>query len=226
VHSNSGCEHDIASSLDRARVYGVLSRIFRAPDGESIEELRARGLRELCQALGRLTSDSSLLAAAKTVQELFDGRDEELLRHGFHDAFDESSGRRCVPNEMDQLNGAPQLELTRNFEMADVSGFFRAFGVEASPACERVDHISAELEFMHLLAVKEAVSLHEEGAGEHSEVCRDAARSFMRDHLGRWAPHFGESLVEQNADPVYAAAGRLLGGFVEFDSAAIEAAQG
>jgi len=34
-------------------------------------------------------------------------------------------GRRCGPNEMDLLNGAPQLELTRNFEMVDGFGFFR-----------------------------------------------------------------------------------------------------
>ncbi|MFQ5873874.1 MAG: molecular chaperone, partial [Dehalococcoidia bacterium] len=140
-----------------------------------------------------------------------------------HEAFDESSGLRCVPNEMAQLDGMPQLELTRTFELADIAGFYRAFGVEVSPGSERADYITTELEFMHLLAVKESIALQEEGEGEHAEVCRGASRAFLRDHLGRWAPRLGARLVEANADPVYSAAGQLLGSFVAFDAARIEA---
>ena len=119
--------------------------------------------------------------------------------------------------------GFPQLELTRTFEMADVAGFYRAFGVEVGDGGERVDHITTELEFMNLLAVKESIALQEEGAGEHAETCRHASQVFLRDHLARWAPRLGESLAESEADPIYRSAGRLLGSFVAFDARRIDA---
>jgi TorA maturation chaperone TorD len=125
---------------------------------------------------------------------------------------------------MDQLGGVPQLELTRTFEMADVGGFYKAFGVELGDGGERVDHITAELEFMNLLAVKESIALQEEGCGEHSQTCRDASRVFLRDHLVRWAPRLGACLAEADGDPIYSSAGRLLGGFIVFDAEQIDAA--
>ena len=58
----------------------------------------------------------------------------------------------------------------------------------------------------------------ESGAGETADICRDAARAFLRDHLGRWAGRLSERLEENAADPVYATAGRLLGRFVALDA--------
>jgi TorA maturation chaperone TorD len=223
MQADSKNDETVILSLDRARVYRALSQLFRAPDADAVEELRERGLPELCQALERLAQDSDLWRAARALCDLFDDRSADQLRRGHHDAFDESSGLRCVPNEMAQLDDMPQLELTRTFELADIAGFYRAFGVEVSPGSERADHITTELEFMHLLAVKESIALQEEGEGEHAEVCRGASRAFLRDHLGRWAPRLGECLVETNADPVYSAVGLLLGSFIAFDAARIDA---
>ncbi len=213
----------ILLSLDRARVYRALAQLFRAPDTDAVEALRESGLPELCQAVGRQAKESELVRAAAALNDLFNDRSVEQLRRGHHDAFDESSGVHCVANEMAQLGGMPQLELTRTFELADVAGFYRAFGVAVTPGSERADHITTELEFMHLLAVKESIALQEEGEGEHAEVCHNASRAFLQDHLGRWAPRLSECLVEANADPVYSAAGQLLGSFVTFDIATMEA---
>jgi DMSO reductase family type II enzyme chaperone len=217
-------------SLDRARVYRALAQLFRMPDRESIGEARERNLPELGQALERLTSGGSrpaegsdLPAEARALCDLVEDVGEEQMRFGYQRAFDESSGIRCAPTEMDQLGGSPQLELTRTFEMADVAGFYKAFGVEVGEGGERVDHITAELEFMNLLAVKEAVALQEEGEGEHAQICRDASRVFLRDHLVRWAPRLGECLAEAEGDPIYSAAGRLLGRFIVFDAEMIDA---
>jgi TorA maturation chaperone TorD len=225
-------------SADRARVYRALAQLFRMPDGESIGEARERNLPELCQALERLAEDSlsaetaasasvdgaELIQEARALCELFAETGLEQLRKGHDLAFDESSSIRCAPTEMDQLDGTPQLELTRTFEMADVGGFYKAFGVELGESGQRVDHITAELEFMNLLAVKEAVALQEEGEGEHAQICRDASRVFLRDHLVRWAPRLGECLAEADGDPIYSAVGRLLGQFIVFDAEKIDAA--
>jgi DMSO reductase family type II enzyme chaperone len=214
----------ISLSLDRARVYRALAQLFRMPDAASVQEARERNLPELCEALERLTESSDLVGEAKALRDFFAAADVGQLRAGHHTAFDESSSVRCAPTEMDQLGGVPQLELTRTFEMADVAGFYNAFGVEVEASGERSDHITAELEFMNLLAVKECIALQEEGEGEHAEVCRNASRSFLRDHLARWAPRLGECLAAAPGDPVYSTAGRLLGGFVVFDAERIDAA--
>lgn len=221
-----------ALSLDRARVYRGLADLFRTPNAESTRRARSRDIPELCEALDRLTDNShtalssDLINEARALRTLFDECDAERLRKAHHAAFDESSGSRSAPTEMDQLGGVPQLELTRTFEMADVAGFYKAFGVavdEASEGGERVDHITAELEFMNLLAVKESLALLEEGEGVHARTCRDASRAFLRDHLGRWAPRLGECLAETGKDELFRAAGRLLRDFVVFDSDTIEA---
>jgi len=230
VERSSELRQDIALSLDRARVYRALAQVFRRPDAESVLEACERNLPELCQALERLTRDASaaessdLIGDARTLCDHFEGTDVEQLRRSHHSAFDESSGTRCAPTEMDQLGGVPQLELTRTFEMADVAGFYKAFGVEVGDGNERVDHIATELEFMNLLAVKESIALQDEGEGEHAEICRNASRAFLRDHLGRWAPRLGERLAAADGDPVYSSAGRLLGGFVALDAERIDAA--
>jgi DMSO reductase family type II enzyme chaperone len=218
---------DTLTSLDRARVYRALAGVFRAPDPESIQQVRDRDLPELCDALERLTeeagpaAESDLVAKARSLTHLWSDADIAQLRRGYHDAFDESSGKRSAPTEMDQLDGPPQLELTRNFEMADVAGFYQAFGVKVDPSGDRVDHIAAELEFMNLLAVKESIALEQEGEGEHAQVCRDASRSFLRDHLGRWVRPFAKKLGEEAADPIYVEAGAFLSLWVAHDIAAL-----
>ncbi len=114
---------DIALSLDRARVYRGLAQVFRRPDAESVQEACERNLPELCQALERLTQDASaaessdLIGEARTLCDHFEDTDVEQLRRGHHSAFDESSGTRCAPTEMDQLGG-----VQRNTLRADRDG--------------------------------------------------------------------------------------------------------
>ncbi len=212
----------LSLSLDRARVYRALAQLFRMPDADSVQEARERNLPELCEALERLTKSADLVGEAQALCDIFSTADVERLRAGHHAAFDESSSVRSAPTEMDQLDGSPQLEMTRTFEIADVAGFYNAFGVEVESSGERPDHIAAELEFMNLLAVKECIALQEEGEGEHADVCRNTSRAFLRDHLARWAPRLGECLTA-GGDPVYRTAGRLLGGFVSFDAKRLDA---
>jgi TorA maturation chaperone TorD len=211
-------------SFDRARVYGALAQLFRPPDAGLVESARDRSLPGLLDALDRLPGHSHLAAEARALCGFLADAPVERLRKGHHAAFDESSAERCAPNEMDQLDGAPQLELTRTFEMADVAGFYKAFGVQVASDGERPDHIAAELEFMNLLAVKECIALQDEGPGEHAEVCHDASRAFLRDHLGRFAPRLGEALAKGSEEPVYRSAGRLLADFIALDAEQIDAA--
>ena len=79
------------------------------------------------------------------------------------------------------------------FQMADIAGFYRAFGFEVTG--ERPDHIVPELEFLALLLVKEGFALIAEdrdGAG----VCAEARGKFVAEHLGRWLPLLGQRARE------------------------------
>ena len=87
--------------------------------------------------------------------------------------------------------------------LADVCGFYGAFGLEPSETQrERPDHIAVELEFMHVLALKEAYALLHEW-GENADLCTQAEIGFLRDHLGRWAPSFLKRLSDRSGGGIF-----------------------
>jgi nitrate reductase assembly molybdenum cofactor insertion protein NarJ len=72
-------------------------------------------------------------------------------------------------------------------QMADIAGFYRAFGLETSAdRPERPDHIALELEFLAFLLEKRCATAEP----EQIEVCDDARAKFVQDHLVWWAPTF------------------------------------
>jgi TorA maturation chaperone TorD len=188
-----------------------------------MEVLRAREIPELRDALNRLDAGTELLAAAEqTAEHIHDCEVSELGRR-YDLVFDASAGLRCPSNETSVISDTPSEQMTRTYALADIAGFYRAFGVEIAPGSGQPDHIAAELEFMHLLAVKELLARAEADGAENPQICHEAACSFLRDHLGRWSGRFAEQLEEAEADPLYTAAGRLLDGFVALDAEALDA---
>jgi hypothetical protein len=94
--------------------------------------------------------------------------------------------------------------ISRSQQMADIGGFYRAFGLDKSPdARDRIDHIALELEFMAFLIAKEAHAQAQggDGAAVNASVCRDAQFAFFRDHLAWWAPAFG-LMLRRRADGI------------------------
>jgi putative dimethyl sulfoxide reductase chaperone len=74
--------------------------------------------------------------------------------------------------------------------LADVTGFYAAFGVLVSDAAhERPDHIVIELDFMNFLTAKEAHA-KQQGQSANARLCRRAQRLFFQRHVGRWARAF------------------------------------
>ena len=103
------------------------------------------------------------------------------------------SSELCPPCETEY---EPNTELVyRCQRFADVAGFYRAFGVQIAPlAGERMDHITAETEFLYLLLSKQVAAL-QEGNEEGFEVSKDAHREFFQQHLGWWMPAFTRLLA-------------------------------
>ena len=84
--------------------------------------------------------------------------------------------------------------------MADITGFYRAFGVEVDARRpQRPDHIALELEFSAFLLAKLADSVAE-GTAEREEICRAALAAFVRDHLAAWVADFGQLVARCAAE--------------------------
>ncbi|MCC7261091.1 MAG: molecular chaperone TorD family protein [Candidatus Latescibacteria bacterium] len=99
-------------------------------------------------------------------------------------------------------------------EMADISGFFRAFGLELDQRQhQRVDHIACECEFLAFLCRKEAYALEAEDE-DMLEQTTQAQRLFLRDHLGRFGSAFGHRLARED-DGFYGILGRICAAFLE-----------
>lgn len=135
--------------------------------------------------------------------------------------------RECPPYETEfQPNDDAFF---RAQEMADVAGFYQAFGVSlGGRPQERPDHLAIELEFAALLLRLERLAPDGEGRPETDErarICREARAAFVRDHLAWWVPSFSLALRHKAQTGIYERLGRLLAAFlpVERHSLAIQA---
>ncbi len=100
-------------------------------------------------------------------------------------------------------------------QMADIAGFYLAFGLRPSPEeHERPDHVACELEFLGFLCMKE-VHAADEGDREMFEVTRLARKRFLREHVGAFGRAFASSLVKEDPEGFFGAAGRLCEAFLE-----------
>lgn len=114
----------------------------------------------------------------------------------FSEEFDRVFGllvsRECPPYETEYC---PQtFSVYRSHHLADIAGFYRAFGLEPSREFpERHDHIALELEFMAWLNTKTRYAL-EHGDEDNANLCRDAQVRFFRDHLAWWITAFALAL--------------------------------
>jgi DMSO reductase family type II enzyme chaperone len=134
-------------------------------------------------------------------------------------AFGHAARGSCPLNEIEygDIKADPLFQPHR---LADLAAFYRAFGLQvAEDAGERHDHICLELEFMCVLAAKEAYALeHQLGAGPLAQ-CHDAQKKFLREHLGRWVPAFSRRLAAATGERTLLALAEFTRVFVEGECA-------
>jgi len=191
-------ERQVARALMRAAVYRLLGGAWAYPAPSHLENLAA-----LAQTAA---ADSPLAPFFATFAEAARGADAEAAAQEYVFLFDREA--RCPPYE-GAWGDAPQVA-GKSALLADIAGFYAAFGLEPSathPDAE--DHVAPECEFMSVLCLKEAYALAE-GMTEGLEVTRRAQVSFLGEHLGRWAEAFAGAVKEATPLPYYGALADLL----------------
>lgn len=198
----------------RASLYRLLAEALSYPDAETATLVRGPCLAEALDAAPLLDADTA--AAVRALRRALAGLTASEAEQAFVATFGHARPQVVVPYECPYVT-------TNLFQesdtLADIAGFYRAFGVEPrAHRAERHDHIAIELEFMYLLTVKEARA-QERVMDAEAEICRDAQRSFLSAHLGRWGARFFELLGGPDASHYYAAIARAGAGFLRFEAA-------
>ena len=134
-------------------------------------------------------------------------------------AFGHAARGSCPLNEIEygDIKADPLFQPHR---LADLAAFYRAFGLEVTEnAGERQDHLCLELEFMCVLAAKEAYAHEHQLDADQLAQCRDAQKNFLREHLGRWTPAFARRLAATTNDPALRTLAEFTRAFVESECA-------
>ena len=165
----------------RAFNYSLLAAALNDPDEAGIAELQA-----LVAAGGDLAAGTSLAGVAALAAYA----DPEVLVPEYTRIFSLSSSQDCPTFETAFACSQPAEQTSL---MADVAGFYRAFGVDSSRSDTRPDDLSVELEFMSYLCRKDAYALDHSGPPRVAQV-RKAQRLFFENHIGTWAGVIGRKL--------------------------------
>lgn len=212
-------------ALARSCIYHNLSALFLYPEEENILSLNWEEAEEAVALLGNPDGlKEAFRSIGGSLKGVTDLQSEYIKIYGHAVAGD------CPPYETEyggDQGGAAQI-FQQSQTLSDIAGFYRAFGLDVSDVVrERVDHISVELEFMAFLAYKEAYALIADGEekekAERVEICREAQRMFLNDHLGRWVQDFTRRLEQKAQDGPYSRLARLTGKFLACEIKAIEA---
>ena len=204
----------IDQTIQRAQVYYFLSHAFLYPQENWTEDL---------PWLVNIYRDLNVPVEGETGSPVM-AVDLETLQAQYREVFG-LTGSLFYETEL----GLPH-EFRQSQELADIAGFYQAFGFHTGGTVrERPDHLAAELEFMYLLALKEAYAM-ENSLTEQAEICADAQRKFLQDHLAAWIGPFcrsleqstGERLGEDGLQSPYLMLSRLAEVFLVDEAARLE----
>ena len=185
--------------LARAALLRLIAQGFGYPAAGAAAAMCEGFARLDCVRERRGTFPSELGASIERAQRAWceatdDGLEREYMRL-FHSAGPVSLRETAY--------GDGRRPAGRPVDLADVGGFYAAFGVNPSDDNPNMpDHVGIETEFVSLLLLKEAYAL-EGGLRSQRQVTRKAARAFLQDHLGRWTPALRARLDEENASPPF-----------------------
>jgi DMSO reductase family type II enzyme chaperone len=210
-------QQSIDFAVARAFLHRFLARMFEDPEPEGWAWLTSVEVATSLEAAwAALAAESRSPAAGDLLRDLsLAGFDDFAAAHLV--CFGHTVRGDCPMNEIEygDIKADPLFQPHR---LADLGAFFAAFGLELAPdAAERIDHISIELEFMSVLAAKEAHALEHQLEDGPLTTLRDAQKKFLREHLGRWTPAFARRLARMAEGTALGALACFLGDFIKLE---------
>lgn len=204
-----------------AFLHQFLARAFEDPLAEGWAWLTDSTTQDAFQSAVRTLAGSSagLEKLAAPFAAHLKSEKLESFQVAYVTAFGHAARGDCPLNEIEygDLKADPLFQPHR---LADLAAFYRAFGLEvAEGAAERQDHICIELEFMAVLAAKEAYAHEHQLDSDQLALCHDAQRKFLREHLGRWAPAFARRLARATTNETLATLAGFTREFIAADCA-------
>lgn len=203
----------VAKAVARSFIYRFLAKAFEDPSSETWNWLCNEETQNSLGAAWKLVIPGEPLVAVFRPEAFDDFHDAYLA------AFGHAARGTCPLNEIEygDIKADPLFQPHR---LADLAAFYRAFGLElAEEAGERQDHLCLELEFLCVLAAKEAFALDHGMDSERIQICRNAQKQFLREHLGRWTPAFARRLAATTSDESLRALAEFTRVFVEHECA-------
>lgn len=190
-------------AIGRSVGYELLAKCFAYPDDGALDAMR-----EVAATGGHLLAEGplhALLESLATTRQV-------TLERDYATVFTLTTSPDCPTFETAYVCRDPAQQTSR---MADINGFYRSWGVDASGTSFRPDDISVELEFMAFLCRKQAFAAVNMGAPRAGQTAR-AQRMFLSNHLGRWAPALAAGMQRTAASvSFYGVLGRGLAAWIE-----------
>ena len=212
----------------RSSIYGFFATAIRYPDAQTIRTLAEsqrwsasmplvkRSFPDLAEQLAAIRVSLSAFA--------FD-QDKHIpaLQVSHVRLFGHTVRGTCPPYELEYSKSEI---LQRANELADIAGFYQAFGMApAVQSHERADHVGAQCEFMSVLGARQVYAIENKNE-EAQQILTDAQRSFLTDHMGWWVPAFSSRLHEADPDGFYGRIGACLYEFIKVECHRFDAACG
>jgi TorA maturation chaperone TorD len=129
-------------------------------------------------------------------------------------------GSKCPPYETEYVPN--KFVFQRSNMLADIAGFYRAIGLQPSTVHpDRPDHEALECEFLsQLIELQwEARRSNAPEAESQAEVCQEAIKRFLSEHVAWWFPAFARMLSRQNPGGFYEAIASFLAALVAAERA-------
>jgi TorA maturation chaperone TorD len=225
----------VERALNRSKIYLLFSWSLLYPEdeefldylqcGEFVEDGRAAldGLRLALDGIGGDRANQKIALMKKQFDQIEKLVSAECVNWQIGDL--QTEHRRVFTNVI-TLDCPPYETLFGNDHvfaqshvMGDIAGFYKAFGVELSKDVhERLDHLSVELEFMHLLTYKESYSRCHDGI-DKTEIVVDAQKKFVKNHIGRWVPLFCRMLAKKSDTGLFKLIADCMSEWMDFEVA-------
>jgi DMSO reductase family type II enzyme chaperone len=214
-------ERAVVGLLARAHLHQWLARGFAYPGSQLQAAIGDGGFgAEMVAALSDSPLSSALAETIERHRQALTMRSEDV--GSLEGEYTRLFGRMVLCPLNETSYGAHKTFQQVN-TLSELASFYAAFGFKLSEKTKELpDHICVELEFLSALCAKEAHALAR-GWGERAEVCQEARKKFLCEHLATWFPALAGRVREHARLPFYPALVALAEVALALETAYVEA---